>query len=1165
MAFSRSFQTMMTLSCLLVFGCDRPTPEKTDARILIQFPSAGHEAIVQGSASFKTNSTFSDGSKWLGAPPSTTADFNCFMLVLAGSDGHPSLTGNSCKRLDGSVMFQGGIIAGGFRPNSAVRILVPVGKDRSLYLVGFRTSDLSQCVTDQSRGGVFSPQAFSKPYLLTTYRGDFEPGSQTVTMTIPSALQDSQIFEDCEPRRLGPSANGLNPEPVPPTAPGRPVVTLDSPNELHLSWTGSTGTGPITYSIERSQFPNGPFSGIANGLTTTNFTDTSVSGGTDYYYRIQANGPSGSTFSSIAPGTPIGSFSLTATTPGDLSATLTWTSAAGASSYRIRYGTTSGLYTFNGGINVTSPAVVSSLVADQVHFFLVEAQNSFGSISVPIEGSASPFTTPVSLFSSSNGTTVCARFTNNRVKCWGSSTAGILGPAFATMRGEAPENIGANAAYTYLGTGTDRQIATLFSSPNSNHYCALTTTSKVLCWGNNIYGQLGYGDTLDRGGSSSEMGDNLEFVDLGNGAHAVQLALGSMHTCAILSDGSVKCWGFNSSGQLGINNNQPRGDQPNEMGNSLQSVILPPGRTAVAIAAAGHANCAILDNQTVFCWGQNATGQLGIGNATAKGNSPSSMESIPATDLGTGFIPQKIVGGFGSFCALSNEGQVKCWGDNAQGQLGLSDTAGRGDVPGEMGDNLPVLATGGTVLDLAAGSAHFCALITGGTVKCWGDNALGQLGVGSTDDFGGAVGQTVSSQTPVDLGTNRHAISIYAGGLSSCALLDNGQAKCWGQNSSGQLGLGDKINRGNTVGTLGDNLDVVSSGTSPWASFALAGNSMCGKRVDGSISCFGANNSGQLGAGLPSEAGIKVGSMGSNLPYLEIGTNAQILQMDLSAAHACALIYPDRVKCWGDNSQGQLGQGDTLPRGKSLATWGDNIPFVDFGTGLGAQKVVTGGAHTCVLLLDGRLKCWGHNNFGQLGIGATGNRGALPNQMGDNLPFVDLGTGRTAVDVAVGVSHTCALLDNGGVKCWGSGGSGALGYENTTNVGISGMGNSLPEVNLGSGQVAIRIAASGTQTCALLQSGLMKCWGNGANGKLGNNSTVTVGYSVGTMGNNNGGINFGSGANPIKMSLGIAHSCAIFDNGDLKCWGAATAGQLGQGTTQTWGSNNTRVCPHLTV
>ena len=156
------------------------------------------------------------------------------------------------------------------------------------------------------------------------------------------------------------------------------------------------------------------------------------------------------------------------------------------------------------------------------------------------------------------------------------------------------------------------------------------------------------------------------------------------------------------------------------------------------------------------------------------------------------------------------------------------------------------------------------------------------------------------------------------------------------------------------------------------------------------------------------------------------------------------------VKCWGRNSYGQLGLGDRNDRGDGANEMGDNLPAVSLGTGRTAKAISAGGHHTCALLDDNSVKCWGGNSY-QLGLGDQNNRGDGANEMGDNLPAVNLGTGRTAKAIGVGFDHTCALLDDNSVKCWGGNSYGQLGLgdQNNRGDGANEMGDNLPAVNLG--------------------------------------------------------------------------------------------------------------------
>ncbi len=349
--------------------------------------------------------------------------------------------------------------------------------------------------------------------------------------------------------------------------------------------------------------------------------------------------------------------------------------------------------------------------------------------------------------------------------------------------------------------------------------CALMSTNELTCWGDNYVGELGLGDTNNRGDKPGEMGDNLGSVDLGKGRHAVAVAATGRyigpdaHGCAILDDGHIKCWGCNEFGQLGLGDTNNRGDQPGEMGDNLPAVDLGTGAVE-QIAVGTDSACAQLDSHQVKCWGYNGGGELGLGNTSNHGDSPGQMgDNLPTIDLGTGRSAAAITAGVDYACVLLDTGQLKCWGSNYAGVLGLGDTNNRGDEPGEMGDNLPAvdLGAGRRAVAIAA-SDHTCALLDDGSLKCWGYNPAGELGLGDTNSRGDEPGEMGDNLPAVDLGTNLRAIAVACGASHTCALLADGGVKCWGSNYAGALGLGDTRNRGDASGQMGNALPRVELG-----------------------------------------------------------------------------------------------------------------------------------------------------------------------------------------------------------------------------------------------------------------------------------------------------------------------------------------------------------------
>ncbi len=434
-------------------------------------------------------------------------------------------------------------------------------------------------------------------------------------------------------------------------------------------------------------------------------------------------------------------------------------------------------------------------------------------------------------------------------------------------------------------------------------------------------------------------------------------------------------------------------------GSAPAGALVGPVASAVDVVSGPQAGstCARFDDGTLKCWGYNVFGQLGYGDTAHRGDGAGEMgDALPAVDLGTGRTVVDAAVGDLDTCAVLDDGQVKCWGWNAYGQLGLGDTANRGDGPGEMGDALPAIAlgTGRTATAVAVGQGFACALLDSGAVKCWGRNDLGQLGLGDAFVRGANPGDMGDALPSVDLGPGRTAVSIAAGPLHTCALLDNGALKCWGYNGNGQLGLGDTANRGDGPGEMGAALPAIALGTGRTAhSLALGSFSTCALLDDATVKCWGANDFGQLGNGSGSSAAIGdgPGEMGDSLAAVQLGTGRTTIELAAGLAHVCARLDNGAVKCWGRGNHGQLGNGSPSDVGRFAVQMGDNLAAADLGTGRTAVGLAAGNDYSCARLDDGTLKCWGGNDFGQLGLGDTTSRGRFPGEMGDALPAADFG------------------------------------------------------------------------------------------------------------------------------------------------------------------------------
>ncbi len=325
------------------------------------------------------------------------------------------------------------------------------------------------------------------------------------------------------------------------------------------------------------------------------------------------------------------------------------------------------------------------------------------------------------------------------------------------------------------------------------------------------------------------------------------------------------------------------------------------------------------------------------------------------------------------------------------------------------------------------------------------------------------------------------------------------------------------------------------------------------------MKCWGSNYAGQLGVGDLLGRGPLPNQMGDALPAVNLGTGRTAKVVVAGTGHSCAILDNNTVKCWGQNAVGQLGLGDARDRGGAAADLGDALLPVDLGTGRTAKAIAAGEAHTCAILDDDSLKCWGLGNNGRLGRsdGDTATRGDGAGEMGDALLAIDLGTGRHAVAVGAGKEHTCAVLDNGTLKCWGRGTSGQLGQGNGSEIGNQNneMGDKLPPVDLGAGKTVKRLATGWEHNCAILDDNLLRCFGDNAQGQLGPTTSSPWGNQANEMGANLPIVMLGAGRTVMMVTAGEEHTCALLDDGRVKCWGKNDLGQLGQGDTKSRGKN----------
>jgi alpha-tubulin suppressor-like RCC1 family protein len=388
--------------------------------------------------------------------------------------------------------------------------------------------------------------------------------------------------------------------------------------------------------------------------------------------------------------------------------------------------------------------------------------------------------------------------------------------------------------------------------------------------------------------------------------------------------------------------------------------------------------------------------------------------------------------------------------------------------------------------------------------------------------------------------------SFDAGDLHTCALLATGAMRCWGEGDNGRLGYGNTsdIGDGEAPGSVGP----VNLGAGRRAVAVSAGTAQtCAILDTGGVRCWGWGSLGRLGYGNTSDIGDNElpGAAGP----VNLGTGRKAIAISAGGDHTCAILDTGAVRCWGRNDYGQLGYGNENPIGDNETP--ASVTPVDLGAGRRAVAISAGTFHTCAILDNGRVRCWGAGLSGRLGYGNTNDIG--DNELPGSVGPVDLGAGRKAVAMSAGGSHTCALLDNGRVRCWGGGGNGRLGYGNTTNIGDNELPGSVGSVDLGAGRKAVAISTGTAHNCALLDNGRVRCWGYGLNGALGYGNTSDIGDNE--LPGSVGPVDLGAGRTAVAIAAGQAHSCALLDNGEMRCWGLGLNGRLGYGNTTSIGDN----------
>ena len=474
------------------------------------------------------------------------------------------------------------------------------------------------------------------------------------------------------------------------------------------------------------------------------------------------------------------------------------------------------------------------------------------------------------------------------------------------------------------------------------------------------------------------------------------VAAGQAHACTLLTNGTIECWGANNDGQLGI-------DSPLIQSSVAVAVANAGGyaHNATAIAAGADNTCAVLSAPgPVVCWGL-----------------PLARSTIPVAVANVSNATDLTVGGDHA-CALLSDGTVSCWGNNESGQLGDGSTNGP-DLCADGSQSCSAAAVRvagltGRVIAVAAGYRHTCALLDSGSIECWGNDAALQLG----QPTGLTCGPLGESCSPVPLpvpgiDSPLFATTIVAGSYFTCAVSSDNVIRCWGNDSSGELGAGQ----------IGFNQE-------PMGVAAVSG-------LFNAVGVSASNQNSPLNPSIPSDPN-------------KSGSNS-------SGDGACALLSDGTVACWGNDQFGQLG---APPAGCNEGDCSD-VP-VTVGGLMGVTAIAVGGQFACALSSP-TIQCWGDNTFGELGNGSTSNTSLGPVQATPMLVSINVtpmspgvALGSTQQFSASGTFTDSSTRDLTGSLTWNSSAPEVVSISNT--LGSVGLGTA---VSLGGSTVIATDPTSG--------------------------------------------------------------------------------------------------------
>nr|AIF13439.1 RCC1 domain-containing protein [uncultured marine group II/III euryarchaeote KM3_62_D04] len=678
---------------------------------------------------------------------------------------------------------------------------------------------------------------------------------------------------------------------------------------------------------------------------------------------------------------------------------------------------------------------------------------------------------------------------------------------------------------------------TAIASVSTNQHCVILESGAVRCWGSNSNGQLGAPTSASH--YTPATSSNVSFPVNYPAKH---ISMSNDQSCAVLENGEVYCWGYNPGWggySLGSGTTCDSGEYQNGCDGNYNwdepylPVLLPTNASAKSIYISGNTNapkCVVLSDGNAACWGGNEAGALGTGN-TINLNTPQLVYLPPGITADIQAIAvDGWSNGYGTTCGLWGNGSIYCWGNNEAGQLGDGTICPGGNYENNCngyGDKPiiydPVILPAGTQ---AIALWQGCALLTTGGVFCWGGNNNDDNHTGTYQDF-------LTLGDFIQPGNRDWDSDGVYNTEDNCAAGIQG----WTSTSTNDFDSDGCIDATEDTDDDGDSYSdsaEIACGTDP-----LNGTDVpLDPDNDGICNAFDDDDD--------NDGVLDVDDEFPNDPYgfvqLSLGDGFQSGQPEDNATlgnsgeTTCAILSDDTLRCWGENNRGQIGDGT---RGTQRYT-PTNVSLPAGKIPVSVSTSGTYGDHICAIMDDGSLYCWGYNNYGQLGVGTYCQSGSYINgcngNTGRSTPSqVQLPTGRTATAVSSGYYHTCAILDDGSVWCWGGNGQGELGVGNSSNSGN--WRYSPNAVMMPSGTTAVALALGDQHSCMVVDDGRAFCWGDGDSGHNGDGSGLDLNIPTQVSGT----------ASYVSISSGPQFSCAITNLGTVQCWGLNNQEQLGLG------------------